>query len=83
MALVWGAIGVFKNPASHPQVEFDDPTFAADVILLADLLLRILDRTEKRSTAAKHLNAFIAESVRRSDAAVKGWETRRRRQSSN
>ena len=43
MALFWGAIGVFKNPSSHRQVEYDDPTTASEVVLLADLLLRLLD----------------------------------------
>ncbi|HEY5260946.1 MAG TPA: TIGR02391 family protein [Solirubrobacteraceae bacterium] len=43
MALFWGAIGVFKNPSSHRQVEYDDPTAASEVVLLADLLLRLLD----------------------------------------
>jgi uncharacterized protein (TIGR02391 family) len=43
MALFWGAIGVFKNPTSHRQVEFTDPTFASEVVLLADLLMRMLD----------------------------------------
>lgn len=44
MALFWGAIGVFKNPSSHRQVDFADPTLASEVILLADLLLRMLDQ---------------------------------------
>jgi uncharacterized protein (TIGR02391 family) len=48
MALYWGAIGVFKNPSSHRQVDFDDPTLASEVILLADLLLRLLDRQDAR-----------------------------------
>lgn len=43
MALFWGAIGVFKNPSSHRQVEYADPTAAGEVVLLADLLLRVLD----------------------------------------
>ena len=38
-----GALGAFKNPTSHRIVDFDDPARAADAIVLADLLLRMLD----------------------------------------
>ena len=48
MELFKGAIGVFKNPSSHREVEFDGPTEAAEVVMLADLLLRMLDRIAQR-----------------------------------
>jgi hypothetical protein len=38
------AIGTFKNPPSHRQVDYDDSTEASEVIMLADLLMRILGR---------------------------------------
>lgn len=47
MHLFGGAIGTFKNPSSHRNVNYDEPIFAAEAVLLADLLLRILSRLEK------------------------------------
>jgi uncharacterized protein (TIGR02391 family) len=38
-----GAIGTIKNPTSHREVRYDDPTEASEAILLADPLMRILD----------------------------------------
>jgi uncharacterized protein (TIGR02391 family) len=43
MNLFSGSIGLFKNPASHRVVDFNSPTQASEVVLLADLLLRLLD----------------------------------------
>jgi uncharacterized protein (TIGR02391 family) len=51
MELFAGAIGTFKNPPSHRQVDYGDPTEASEVVLLADLLLRMLDRTGARLAA--------------------------------
>lgn len=44
MHLFLGAMTAFKNPSSHRVVEYEDPAEAADLVHLADLLLRILDR---------------------------------------
>lgn len=48
MELFAGAIGTYKNPPSHRQVDYDDPIEASEVVLLADLLMRMLDRIEAR-----------------------------------
>ena len=42
-----GAMGSFKNPTSHRPVSYTDPTEASEVVLLADLLMRILDSVER------------------------------------
>jgi uncharacterized protein (TIGR02391 family) len=44
MNLFSGAIALFKNPPSHRQIDYKNPTEAAEVVLLADLLLRLLER---------------------------------------
>lgn len=43
MNLFAGAIGTFKNPSSHRQVDYADSVIAAEVIIVADLLLRTLE----------------------------------------
>jgi len=51
MYLFRGAIGAFKNPQSHRAVDEDDPVLASEIVLLADLLMRLLDRIEARQSA--------------------------------
>ena len=36
MELFAGAIGTFKNPPSHRQADYANPTEASEVIVLAD-----------------------------------------------
>lgn len=38
-----GAIGLFKNPVSHRDVDYTDPNVAVGLILFANTLLKILD----------------------------------------
>jgi uncharacterized protein (TIGR02391 family) len=52
MELFAGAVGLFKNPISHRPVNYDDATEAAEIILLADLLMRLLDRVEDSLNSA-------------------------------
>lgn len=41
-----GALGVLKNPHSHRNVDFDDPSDAAAAIMFASYLIRIVHRRE-------------------------------------
>lgn len=50
MSLFRGAMGIFRNPVAHRRVDYDDPVEAVEVILFADLLLRMIDRASAART---------------------------------
>jgi len=47
-ALFVGAYAVLRNPSGHREVDYDDVAEAAEAVQTASLLMRILDRVEKR-----------------------------------
>lgn len=47
-ALFAGAYAVFRNPAGHHEVDYEDVAEAAEAVQTSSLLMRILDRIEER-----------------------------------
>jgi uncharacterized protein (TIGR02391 family) len=48
MQLFCGAFGAVRNLLAHTEHEFGDPIEGAEYVLLADLLMRLLDRAAAR-----------------------------------
>ena len=47
-ALFAGAYALLRNPSGHGEVNYDDISEAADAVQTASLLMRILDRIDRR-----------------------------------
>ena len=47
-ALFAGAYAIFRNPAGHRQVDYQDVSEAVEAVQTASLLMRVLDRVEER-----------------------------------
>jgi uncharacterized protein (TIGR02391 family) len=51
-AIFAGSYAVLRNPSGHREVIYDDVSEAADAVQTASLLMRILDRIERRVATA-------------------------------
>ena len=50
MMLFRGVYAVLRNPSGHREVSFDDVTEASEAVMTASLLMRMLDKIERRLT---------------------------------
>lgn len=50
-----GAFAVLRNPAGHREVDYGDMSEAAEAVQTASLMMRILDRVEKRLSRSANL----------------------------
>jgi uncharacterized protein (TIGR02391 family) len=57
-ALFVGAYAVLRNPAGHRQIDYEDVSEAAEAVQTSSLLMRLLDRAERRLVAAGRGAAF-------------------------
>jgi hypothetical protein len=46
--LFQGTYAVLRNPSGHHEVSFDDVTEASEAVMTSSLLMRMLDKIERR-----------------------------------
>lgn len=49
-----GAMGRFRNPSTHGDIGLDDPLECVELVILANLLLRVAERSKQRASGSTH-----------------------------